>query len=131
MVERTSLEFFEEMAAGAEGSTISDLIYLSRLREWQTKLSEAEELLDRAEVQDDAFWEVKFIRATYRVRSDDLRGALSIAKVASELAPWKRQIWLLLSEIYRGLAAEENALMAEERVDEIDSVREALRQDDS
>lgn len=50
IVERTSLEFFENIVTDPDSRTVRDLCYLARYVEWMGDLERAYELLEQAEV---------------------------------------------------------------------------------
>lgn len=120
VVERTSLEFFEDIVERDGERSVSDLCYLARLYEWMGKFNGAFALLAEAETVSPGYWEIPYNRATILWRRNELESALADALVSCERAPWRKQNWWLLSKIYQGLGKATEAENAKQRTDDID-----------
>jgi serine/threonine protein kinase/lipopolysaccharide biosynthesis regulator YciM len=112
VVERSSLQFFESIINQPGQRQVSDFCYLARLYEWMDQAEDAKSLLSQAESLAPDYWEIPFDRASFELRSGELKNALSNASTATQIAPWRPQTWRLLAAIYGALnmaAQAENA----------------------
>ncbi|MBX3268185.1 MAG: protein kinase [Acidobacteria bacterium] len=126
VVERSSLEFFETICNDETRRTPPDLCYLARLYEWMGKLNESLVLLEEAERMSPEFWEPPYDRGTIYWREGKFSEAIPELLRASELAPWRRQPWFVLTKIYENLGRSEDLKTAKSRMDELEEVLDKL-----
>lgn len=130
IVERSSLEFFETTCNDRNIRTPSDLCYLARLYEWMGRIDDALELLEEAEELNPDFWEPPYNLGVIHWRQNNFDGALPTLLRASELAPWRRQPWFILSKIYEQLGRSEELSSAKSRIESLDRELEQLYEHD-
>ncbi|MCC6329040.1 MAG: tetratricopeptide repeat protein, partial [Acidobacteria bacterium] len=128
--ERSSLEFFETTCNDRNIRTPSDLCYLARLYEWMGRIDDALELLEEAEELNPDFWEPPYNLGVIHWRQNNFDGALPTLLRASELAPWRRQPWFILSKIYEQLGRSEELSSAKSRIESLDRELEQLYEHD-
>lgn len=120
VVERSSLEFFETICGDEKHCTPSDLCYLARLYEWMGRISEAMNLLGKARELSPSLWEPAYNVGVIHWRQDNLDEAIPKLIKASELAPWRRQPWIVLSKIYERLGRDEDLSLVTSRIESLD-----------
>ena len=118
--------FFAGIVLDPELRLPGDFVYLGRLHGWMEKYEEANFVLAEAALLYPKYWEIPFQRASLRMQSGEIAGALELAEFATRLAPWKTQAWKQLAEVHEKLGNMTASLDALKQSQRVQQVREDL-----
>jgi tetratricopeptide (TPR) repeat protein len=128
IIEKGGAEFFTDIIARPDRRVATDFIYMGRIKEWMGEVDAAFSLFDKAEELAPRIWEVPYCRALAYWRLREFEAALSQAKKACTLGPWRPKTWGVLSTVYKTMGLNREAEEYQHKSDAVTARREELRQ---
>ena len=124
IIERSSLEFFNEIVDNKSQRIPSDIIYLAKLHFWMNgpeEINYAMNLLEQGGSIYPNNWKFNYYLARHLLRYKQPQKALKQALKAKDKAPWREKVYLVLSDAY---AANEQPELASKMLSEYKRIKD-------